>query len=66
MSKSMASAGATTWTPTIKPTWTGCSSRGLSKTKTDAKDIVTNELLDDAINFDEKALIEEAKAYKPK
>jgi NitT/TauT family transport system substrate-binding protein len=40
--------------------------QGIIKTKTDAKDIVTNELLDDAINFDEKALIEEAKAYKPK
>jgi NitT/TauT family transport system substrate-binding protein len=40
--------------------------QGIIKTKTDAKDIVTNELLDDAINFDEKALIEAAKAYKPK
>ena len=40
--------------------------QGIIKTKTDAKDIVTNELLDDAINFDEKALIEEAKSYKPK
>ena len=40
--------------------------QGIIKTKTDAKDIVTNELLDDAINFDEKALIEEAKAYKAK
>jgi NitT/TauT family transport system substrate-binding protein len=40
--------------------------QGIIKTKTDAKDIVTNELLGDAINFDEKALIEEAKAYKPK
>jgi len=40
--------------------------QGIIKTKTDAKDIVTNELLGAAINFDEKALIEEAKAYKPK
>ena len=32
----------------------------------EAKDIVSNELLDEAINFDEKALIDEAKAYKPK
>ena len=39
--------------------------QGIIKTKTDAKDIVSNELLGDAINFDEKALIEEAKAYKP-
>jgi NitT/TauT family transport system substrate-binding protein len=36
------------------------------KTKTDANDIVTNELLDDVDNFDEKALIAEAKAYKAK
>jgi NitT/TauT family transport system substrate-binding protein len=40
--------------------------QGIIKTKTDVKDIVSNELLGDAINFDEKALIEEAKAYKPK
>jgi len=40
--------------------------QGIIKTKTDAKDIVTNELLGDAINFDEKALIDEAKAYKAK
>jgi NitT/TauT family transport system substrate-binding protein len=40
--------------------------QGIIKAKTDAKDIVTNELLGDAINFDEKALIEEAKAYKLK
>ena len=40
--------------------------QGIIKTKTDAKDIVSNELLGDAINFDEKALIEEAKAYRPK
>jgi NitT/TauT family transport system substrate-binding protein len=40
--------------------------QGIIKTKTDAKDIVSNELLDEAINFDEKALIDEAKAYKPK
>ena len=40
--------------------------QGIIKTKTDAKDIVSNELLGDAVNFDEKALIEEAKAYKAK
>ena len=40
--------------------------QGIIKAKTDVKDIVTNDLLGDAINFDEKALIEEAKAYKPK
>jgi len=40
--------------------------QGIIKTKTSANDIVTNDLLNDAINFDEKALIEEAKAYKPK
>ena len=40
--------------------------QGIIKTKTNANDIVTNDLLNDAINFDEKALIEEAKAYKPK
>ena len=40
--------------------------QGIIKAKTDAKDIITNELLDDAINFDEKAVIDEAKAYKPK
>jgi NitT/TauT family transport system substrate-binding protein len=40
--------------------------QGIIKTKTDVKDIVTNELLDEAINFDEKALIAEAKAYKAK
>lgn len=40
--------------------------QGIIKTKTDAKDIVTNELLDDIDNFDEKAVIAEAKAYKAK
>jgi len=39
--------------------------QGIIKTKTDANDIITNDLLNDAINFDEKALIEEAKAYRP-
>jgi ABC-type nitrate/sulfonate/bicarbonate transport system substrate-binding protein len=40
--------------------------QGIIKTKTDVKDIVTNELLDEAVNFDEKAVIAEAKAYKAK
>lgn len=40
--------------------------QGIIKTKTDAKDIVTNDLLGEAINFDEKALIAEAQAYKAK
>jgi NitT/TauT family transport system substrate-binding protein len=40
--------------------------QGIIKTKTDANDLVTNDLLDEAINFDEKALIAEAKAYKAK
>jgi len=38
--------------------------QGIIKTKTDAKDIITNELLDDVDNFDEKAVIAEAKAYR--
>ena len=40
--------------------------QGIIKAKTDAKDIITNELLDEAINFDESALIAEAKQYKAK
>jgi NitT/TauT family transport system substrate-binding protein len=40
--------------------------QGIIKTKTDAHDLVTNDLLDDIDNFDEKALIAEAKAYKAK
>lgn len=40
--------------------------QGIIKTKTDANDLVTNDLLDEAVNFDEKALIAEAKAYKAK
>ena len=40
--------------------------QGIIKDKTNASDIVTNDLLDEAINFDEKALIAEAKAYKAK
>jgi NitT/TauT family transport system substrate-binding protein len=40
--------------------------QGIVKTKTDAKDLITNDLLDDIDNFDEKALIAEAKAYKAK
>lgn len=40
--------------------------QGIIKTKTDANDLVTNDLLDEAINFDEKALVAEAKAYKAK
>jgi NitT/TauT family transport system substrate-binding protein len=38
--------------------------QGIVKTKTDAKDVVTNELLDEADNFDVGALTAEAKAYK--
>lgn len=38
--------------------------QGIIKTKTDVKDIVTNELLDDVDNFDVNAVIAEAKAYK--
>ena len=45
---------------------TGSWRRASSRTKTDANDLVTNELLDEVINFDEKALIAEAKAYKAK
>jgi len=37
--------------------------QGIIKSKADVKDIVTNELLDEAANFDEKAAIAEAKAY---
>jgi NitT/TauT family transport system substrate-binding protein len=40
--------------------------QGIIKTKTDAKDIVTNDLLDEIDNFDEAALIAEAKAYRAK
>jgi NitT/TauT family transport system substrate-binding protein len=40
--------------------------QGIIKTKTDVKDIVTNELLDEVNNFDVNALIAEAKAYKAK
>jgi NitT/TauT family transport system substrate-binding protein len=40
--------------------------QGIIKTKTDANDLVTNDLLDEIDNFDEKALIAEAKAYKAK
>jgi NitT/TauT family transport system substrate-binding protein len=36
------------------------------KAKTDAKDLVTNDLLDEIDNFDEAALVAEAKAYKAK
>jgi NitT/TauT family transport system substrate-binding protein len=36
------------------------------KAKTDAKDLVTNDLLDEVDNFDEAALVAEAKAYKAK
>jgi NitT/TauT family transport system substrate-binding protein len=38
--------------------------QGILKTKTDAKDLVTNELLDEVDNFDVGALSAEAKAYK--
>jgi NitT/TauT family transport system substrate-binding protein len=40
--------------------------QGIIKTKTDVKDIVTNELLDEVNNFDVNALIAQAKAYKAK
>jgi NitT/TauT family transport system substrate-binding protein len=40
--------------------------QGIIKTKTDAKDIVTNDLLDEVDNFDPAALAAEAKAYKAK
>src|SRR5262249_54257162 len=38
--------------------------QGIIKTKTDAKDLVTNELLDDVNNFDVNAIIDAAKAYR--
>jgi len=37
--------------------------QGIIKTKTDAKDIITNELLDEAINFNENALINEDEQF---
>jgi NitT/TauT family transport system substrate-binding protein len=40
--------------------------QGIIKTKTDVKDIVTNELLDEVDNFDVNTVIAEAKAYKAK
>jgi NitT/TauT family transport system substrate-binding protein len=40
--------------------------QGIIKTKTNANDVVTNDLLDEVDNFDEAALIAEAKAYKAK
>jgi NitT/TauT family transport system substrate-binding protein len=40
--------------------------QGVLKTKTDAKDIITNELLDDVNKFDAAAITREAKAYKGK
>ena len=40
--------------------------QGIIKAKTDANDIVTNDLLDDINKFDANALIAEAKAYKAK
>jgi len=40
--------------------------QGIIKAKTDANDIVTNDLLDEIDNFDEPAVIAEAKAYKAK
>jgi NitT/TauT family transport system substrate-binding protein len=40
--------------------------QGIIKDKTDAKDIVTNELLDDVNKFDVAAVAAEAKAYKAK
>jgi NitT/TauT family transport system substrate-binding protein len=38
--------------------------QGILKAKTDAKDLVTNDLLDEVDNFDVGALTAEAKAYK--
>src|SRR5262245_37649213 len=40
--------------------------QGIIKVKTDAKDLITNDLLDEIDNFDEQAMIAEAKAYKAK
>src|SRR5262245_26206300 len=40
--------------------------QGIIKAKTDVKVVVTNELLDEVDNFDEAALVAEAKAYKAK
>jgi NitT/TauT family transport system substrate-binding protein len=40
--------------------------QGIIKTKTDAKEVVTNDLLDEVDNFDPAALAAEAKAYKAK
>jgi NitT/TauT family transport system substrate-binding protein len=40
--------------------------QGVIKAKTDAKDLVTNDLLDEIDNFDEAAVVAEAKAYKAK
>jgi NitT/TauT family transport system substrate-binding protein len=40
--------------------------QGIIKSRTAAKDLVTNELLDEIVNFDEAALIAAAKAYKAK
>jgi NitT/TauT family transport system substrate-binding protein len=38
--------------------------QGIIKEKTNAHDIVTNELLDDINKFDANAVIAQAKAYK--
>jgi NitT/TauT family transport system substrate-binding protein len=40
--------------------------QGVLKAKADAKDLVTNELLDDVNKFNPDAIRAEAKAYKPK
>ena len=40
--------------------------QGIIKAKTDAKDLVTNDLLDEVDNFDPAAVAAEAKAYKAK
>jgi NitT/TauT family transport system substrate-binding protein len=40
--------------------------QGVLKTKIDAKDLITNELLDEINQFDPAAISREAKAYKPK
>ena len=49
-----------------EPMSTGCWRRASSRTKTDANDLVTNDLLDDINKFDANAVIAEAKAYKAK
>ena len=40
--------------------------QGVIKAKTSAKDVITNDLLDDINKFNPDAIRAEAKAYKPK